>query len=140
MTAVWNNETKPSTLADILAGTNVPNAKLALLTGVGTITDADSFATITALEVSFTGYARQTVSGWSSPSMAGHRAVAVSALVVFTNSGGSASPSINGWALLDTTLNKVIIADKYSAPFTIAAGTAYTTAIVLTFRGEADTT
>src|SRR5262245_14252632 len=140
MAAVWNNENKPETLQAILDSTALVNAQLLLFTTITSITDATPFSTFTGNEVSFTGYSRQNVEGWSFPSMSGHRAVSVSEIITFLNSGGSPSPTITGWALIYPDSSHVIVADLYSTPFSIAAGGAYTTALVLTFRGEVDHT
>jgi len=141
MAAVWNNESKPQTMDAIVAGSRFTNAKMMLLGGaIASISQGDSYATLAAFEVAFTGYARQSVSGWSPASLSANKGTTVSATLAFTNSGGSASPTIKGWALVDDTNSKIIVADLYTTPFTIAAGTAYATAAVLTYTGDATVT
>jgi len=136
MSAVWNNENKAESLQAILDSAALADAKLLLFDTIAAIDDEMTYAEFEADEVSFTGYARQDVGSWSAPTISAHRALSLSGIVAFTNSGVSPSSSITGWALVDEAEEKVIIAGLYDSPFVIAAGGTYSTALLLTFRGE----
>lgn len=136
MGSVWNDESKLEALAAILASSRVTNAKLMLFKTLTSIDDTTTYSTFASNEVTSSGYARQTASGWSSPAMSGHRAVSIASVVTFNAPSGSPSDTITGWALVDDSNSKIIVADLYATPFAIPAGDVYRTSPVLTFRGE----
>jgi len=138
MSSVWMDESKPDVQDAILSSAMFSNAKLCLLGGITAIDAGDSFATIIAYEVNFTGYARQPVSGWSPAVMSGHDALSASAACLFLNTGVVNSPSIDGWAVINETDGKLIWSDLYTTPFVIGPGAPYSTSLLDLFSGKAN--
>jgi hypothetical protein len=113
-----------------VAGTTFGALKLALLTsGIPSITHATVYSDLSPFVPSFTGYADQTVSGWTASVLsADFHAVSLASQVTFTNSSGSTSPSIVGWMMYSTSGgNKLVSAGLYGTPFAILAGQTYQT-------------
>lgn len=139
MLGVIFDQSKVALLTQLLAGGPFAgsNCKMMLFDTLTSLDHADTLSTLTAHEAAFTGYARQTVSGWGTPAlMADFHARAQAATVTFSNSGGSPSSTITGWALVDDGAGKVMQAGLYDTPFAIGASEDYLTTPFWTLTGE----
>lgn len=110
---------------------NVPMTTLKMLLSEADITPdhATVAGDLTADEVSVSGYARQDVTGWGTPTLDGSfRAVAVAAAVTFLNTSGAPTGTIYTWGFIDTVANKLVMAGRFDLPFILPATTgSYTT-------------
>ena len=136
MSAVYNDESKNEVLAAILASSRITNARFMLGTTLAAIDHDTPYATFAAVEAAWTGYARQVLSGWTTPVLSGLYSISLAAMVTISNSSGSTSPTITWWAIVDNTASKIVQAGLYPAPFTIPDSDVYRTTPVLTFKGE----
>lgn len=91
---------------------------------------------LTPSEVSVTGYARQTVGTWGTPSLSSGLVTVNAAPVTFNNSGGSDSGTIYCWFFFDTATNKLVAAGRFTLPFVLAAGGSYTTTPFWRLNGD----
>jgi hypothetical protein len=139
MNGVLFDQSKIELLTEQLAGTLFAgsNVQMALFYGITSLDHTDTYAGLVANEASFTGYARQTVTGWGTPTLtADFHARSQALTVTFSNTGGSDSSSITAWALIDTGSNKLIQGGLYDVPFVIPAGQDYLTTPFWTRTGE----
>jgi hypothetical protein len=122
------DEGKLTDLADMLAAPPWSNAVMGLSTFSGAITHANPGTDFTSNELTFAGYARQALGGWSTPVLDGSfRAVSTAAPVTFSNSSGSTSASIVSWFFIDSVGGDVLMAGVFTTPFTILAADTYST-------------
>jgi hypothetical protein len=114
---------KVELLTNQLAVGPINGMSMGLSTTNITPTHATVLADLTPGELTVAGYARQAVSGWSFPTLQPDFSAAASAgTVTFTNSGGSASPTVYTWFFVDATGTYLIAAGQFSSPFAIQAG------------------
>ena len=86
-------------------------------------------ADLTADEVTVTGYARQALTGWTTPTLDGSFiANTTAAPVTFLNTSGGDSGTIYCWFIIDSVSGLLIMAGRFSTPFVVVATSgAYTT-------------
>lgn len=130
MPAILADEIKPTLVNERTAGTTFGSLFIALLSGVGAITHASTYAGLIANLTAFTGNTPQSVAGWGGAALNGaFQAVAQAALNTFVNGDAVPTPTINAWMLFSTAGgNKLVCADFYPTPFSIPAGLNYQTA------------
>lgn len=139
MNGVVFDESKIALLLQQLAGGIFlsGNCKMMLCDTITALDHTDTLATLAANEVTFTGYARQTVGSWGTPVLtADLHARAQGATVTFSNTGGGASSTITVWALVDTAGGKVIQAGLFNTPFTIPGSSDYLLTPFFLYTGE----
>lgn len=79
-------------------------------------------ADLTTDEVTVTGYARQAVSGWGTPTLDGSFVANVTAApVTFLNTSGGDSGTIYCWFVIDSVTGLLIMAGRFSVPFVLVA-------------------
>jgi hypothetical protein len=128
MDGVFLDESKNLSLTDMLANAPWAGCKMGLSQYTFTIDHATPGSSLTSAEIAFTGYARQVLSGWSTPTLDSlFRAVSFAAPVTFANSGTVSSSSISSWFFIDETSGDVLIAGNFSTPFVILASDSFTT-------------
>lgn len=89
-----------------------------------TIAHNTVLSTVTAVEASWTGYARAQVTSWPTPTIvAGVASMQGNTLLTFTNSSGS-GVTFYGWFCLDNSASKLISALNIGST-TIPAGGTY---------------
>jgi hypothetical protein len=121
MSAILVDVGKLSNLSSLI-GNQFPSAKAFLYANNYTPVHGSVFSNFT--ECSFTGYARQTVAGWSAPVLdASFNASSTAGAVTFTNSGGS-STNVYGWGLLlSPAFTTLLVAELFAgAPLVVGAG------------------
>lgn len=89
-----------------------------------TIAHNTVLSTVTAVEAAWTGYARQQVSSWPTPTIvSGVASMAGNTLLTFNNTSGS-TQTFYGWFAVDTSSGKLIAALNIGAT-TIPNGGTY---------------
>lgn len=139
MNAVVLDESKQAILDQQLAGGPFAgsNLKMMLFDTLTAIDHTDVLADYTAHEMAFSGYSRQTVSGWSASIMTvDFHARSQGDTVTFHNGSGSTTGTITGWAYVDTAAGKVVAAGLYTTPFTILDGDDYLSTPFALYTGE----
>ena len=139
MNAVTFDESKIALLTQQLAAGPFAgsNCKMMLFDTLTALAHTDTLSTLSAHELAFSGYARQTVTGWGTPTLTSDKhARSQAGTVTFSNTSGSPSNTITGWALVDTAASKVIHAGLYDTPFVIGDGEDYLTTPFYLLTGE----
>jgi hypothetical protein len=96
-----------------------------------TLTQSTADATITGAEATWTGYSRQTISGWPTPvTVAGAAQSAPSGLITFTNGTGG-SVTFYGWFVWDPAAGHWVAALN-TGLITIPAGASFSFATAIT--------
>lgn len=130
MNAVTMRQSLAKLLDQQLASTmfSGSNIVMGLFTTLTAINDTDANSVFTTPEVTFSGYVRQVVTGWSAATITtdGH-ARSQADTVTFTNSSGSPQTGITGWFLYDVAANNVVQAGLFDTAKTINAGEDYLT-------------
>lgn len=128
MDGVLLDEGKVLDLTDMVANPPWVGAKMGLSTYSGTIDHATLGSSLTSGEITTAGYARQSLTGWGTPTLDSlFRAVVFAAPVTFANTSGGATPTIVSWFFIDPTSGDVLMAGTFTSFFTIAAGDTFTT-------------
>ena len=97
-----------------------PTLAWGLYTNNVTLGPATTFASLS--EASWTGYARQTPSGWTVNGIIANIAVSSAGSITFTNSTGSPVTAYGYFVLMASGSNLIAIEEFSGAPVTIAAG------------------
>jgi hypothetical protein len=117
------DESKVKLLSNELVNPPWTTASMVLSTYNAAIDHTTTAAALLAGELTVSGYTRQPLYGWSTPTLdSTFRAVAQANAVTFANSSGAPTPTVYSWAFLDTASNKLIVAGLFDLPFSIPAG------------------
>lgn len=129
MDGVLTDESKVKLCTNRLANPPMTTLKMLLSNSNITPDHATVAADLTVNEISVTGYSRQDVTGWGTPTLDGsNRAVATATPVTFLNTSGGDSPTVYTWGFIDTATNKLVAAGRFDLPFILPATTgSYTT-------------
>jgi hypothetical protein len=128
MNGTESNEGKVAILTAQLAAAPVAGMQMGLLTSTVPTDGTGTLADCVAAEASWSGYARQAVSGWSTPTLqTDHSAASSSGTVTFSNTGGTTTPAITGWFWVDPSNTFTLFIGAYSPTFTIIAGGTFPT-------------
>jgi hypothetical protein len=137
MNGVILDDSKVKLATNQVANAPFTTLQMGLFTTLTALTHATLTATIIADELSVSGYSRQTVSGWGTPTItADFHAITYASTVTFNNSSGSSSALITGWFLYDTAASKIVAAGLFDNPFVILAGSSYITTPFWQLTGE----
>lgn len=118
-----SDESKINILTQRLANTPYNTLQMGLSTANITPDHATTLATLVAGEIAPAGYARQAVSGWSTPILTpDFHAYSEAGTVTFTQTSGSDTAVIYTWFWRDSTNNKLVRSGRFAAPFVISSG------------------
>lgn len=126
MNGVIADESKILLLEVTLAATpfNSTNAKMGLSTTNITPDGATVLADLTAGELAVAGYARQTLTGWATPTLTSDfHAYSEATAVTFLNTSGAPTGTIYTWFFVDTGNGKLICSGRFGTPFILPATT-----------------
>jgi hypothetical protein len=98
-----------------------------------TVSDTTTLAMLT--EASYTGYAAQTLSTWTTPATVGGAASTTAALVTFPAPSGS-SATIYGYYVTDGSGNLRWCQNDPNAPFTLNVGVTYPLTPAFTYQSQ----
>ena len=122
MIGVISDDSKVKMLEGQLANFPFNTVSMGLFTNIITPTHLTHLSDLTELAV--TGYARQPVTSWGTPTLSpDNHAVSSAPAVIFHNTGVADSPLIRGWFYVDTSSNTLLAAATFEAPFTLVATT-----------------
>ena len=113
--------------------------KMGLYKSAHTPAASDTFATYTAIEADFSGYARQNTSGWGAAAIVAGRAVSTGTQLNFTHSGGGVNNTVYGAFLFYTVAGTDYLygAGEDPSPFVMnAAGLTYAVVPQVTDKSE----
>lgn len=129
------NESKPLILDQQLANPPFDNLEMGLGTGAGTPDATWTISDIT--EVTGTGYARQTVSGWlTSILLADGHAYSVAPPCTFTDGGSGDWDEATMWFWWDITNSRLVAVNRFTTPFTLGVSESKNLTPVALFTGE----
>lgn len=117
-------ESEIEQLAGLLASGPWSGAKMGLCTSNFTPAPTDVLATFTAGEPTVSGYARQNLTGWSTPTLDGsNRAVSEADLVTFLNMDSIPTGTIYVWFFVDSGGTLALMGGRFAIPFVLPATT-----------------
>ncbi len=132
-----NNVIKTMLMDQRTANPPFDNMELLIFTGALSPTQSTTMAAIEAVEQAGTGYARATITGWTTAVLSSNQAVSSADQITFTNSGGSPWTESTGWAWVYVPDNEWVIAGRFTAAWTLGAGLSYITMPVHFITGAA---
>lgn len=107
-------------LQDKIEGT-LTGMSVGLFTTAHTPAFGDTASTYTAIEASWTGYARQTAGGWSSPAIVGsHVAETEADLMTFTVTSGGTGANVYGYFCVSGS--DIVQAEEFASPIPVTDG------------------
>jgi hypothetical protein len=107
------------------------NSYMGLLGSSLTVGTGTTLLNCTAVECTFTGYARYNLTAWSSPAIDGSGAAATTVTAYFTPTGGGGSGNIYGYFLTDSGSTYFYGVEVFTTP--VSAPTGIQVAIQLTY-------
>lgn len=129
------NGVKAQMLDERVSNPPYDTLEMGLFTGSTVITPATVLGDLT--EVTGTGYARQTITGWSAAILLGdNHAYSQATVVTFGPAGAGDWDEATGWFWVDTTLNQLVAAARFTLPFTLPNGESFPFAPYDTLTGE----